>query len=149
MHAVAQHHGMAVPVARIRQYASTDRKGTNVLGMVDAAVRMGFVAKGVRGPFESLAKIPKPAIAHVVRKDGIQHFVVLVQVTAKHVYGPSRQSSESLLFVEVSGHSVVPLYPLLATSARNKTRFQADPSAELGIPSPLPSSRMSLIVTSS
>ena len=85
LHAVAQHHGMTVPVARIRQYASTDREGTSVLGMVDAAVRMGFVAKGVRGPFESLAKIPKPAIAHVVRKDGIQHFVVLVQVTAKHV----------------------------------------------------------------
>ena len=76
---------MSVPIARIRQYASTDRKGTNLLGMVDAAVRMGFVAKGVRGPFESLTKIPKPAIAHVVRKNGLQHFVVLGQVTAKDV----------------------------------------------------------------
>ena len=72
-------------MARIRQYASTDRDGTSVLGMVDAATRLGFTAKGVRGPFESLTKIPKPAIAHVVVGGRIQHFVVLVRVTNKHV----------------------------------------------------------------
>lgn len=63
---VAAFYKLQLPIARIRQYASTDKKGTNVLGMVEAAQQLGFQAKGVRGTFESLGKIPKPAIAHVI-----------------------------------------------------------------------------------
>ena len=66
---VAAHYKLQLPIARIRQLASTDQKGTNVLGLIEAAERLGFQAKGVRGTVESLAKIPKPAIeigrAHV------------------------------------------------------------------------------------
>lgn len=74
-----------LPIARIRQYASTDKKGTNVLGMIEAAQKLGFQAKGVRGTFESLSKIPKPAIAHVVIKEVLHHFVVIYEVTDKYV----------------------------------------------------------------
>src|SRR3712207_5850968 len=70
LHSVAGYYGLTLPISRIRQYASTDRKGTNVLGMVEAATRLGFTAKGVKGPFDALHKIPKPAIAHVVVKIG-------------------------------------------------------------------------------
>ena len=62
---VAAHYKLQLPIARIRQLASTDQKGTNVLGLIEAAERLGFQAKGVRGTVESLAKIPKPAIVHV------------------------------------------------------------------------------------
>ncbi len=31
------YHGLKIPIARIRQYAFTDKKGTNVLGLVEAA----------------------------------------------------------------------------------------------------------------
>ncbi len=86
LHAIARHYGLRVPLARIRQFASTDREGTSVLGVVEAATRMGFTAKGVRGPADSLAKIPKPAIAHVVVDGRIQHFVVITKVTATHVH---------------------------------------------------------------
>ncbi|MGA0556319.1 peptidase domain-containing ABC transporter [Larkinella sp. VNQ87] len=82
---VAAHYRLLMPVARIRQMASTDQKGTNVLGLIEAAQKLGFQAKGVKGPFESLAKIPKPAIAHVVLKGVLQHYVVIYAVTAKHV----------------------------------------------------------------
>jgi len=37
---------LALPVARIRQFAGTDKKGTNILGLVEAAGKMGFLAKG-------------------------------------------------------------------------------------------------------
>ncbi len=37
-----------LPVSQIRQYASTNKKGTNVLGMVEAAEKLGFTAKGVK-----------------------------------------------------------------------------------------------------
>jgi ATP-binding cassette, subfamily C, bacteriocin exporter len=82
---IAMHHGIRLPVARIRQMACTDKKGTNVLGMVEAAQKMGFTAKGVKGGRESLSKIPLPAIAHVAKKNGLHHFVVVAAVTEKHI----------------------------------------------------------------
>ena len=82
---VAAYYHLQLPVARIRQYAGTDRKGTNVLGVIEAAQKLGFQAKGVKGPLEALANIPKPAIAHVVVNSLLQHFVVVYRVTAKHI----------------------------------------------------------------
>jgi len=78
---VSAYYGLKLPVARIRQYAFTDKKGTNVLGMIEAAQRLGFEAKGVKGSPECLTEIPKPAIAHVVVKEQLQHFVVVYKVT--------------------------------------------------------------------
>ena len=83
---VCAHYGLNFPIARIRQYAATDKKGTNVLGMIEAAEKLGFAAKGVKGPFESLFKIPKPAIAHVVINKKLQHFVVIYKIDSSHVY---------------------------------------------------------------
>jgi ABC-type bacteriocin/lantibiotic exporter with double-glycine peptidase domain len=50
----------------MRQYAGTDTKGTNVLGLIEAAQKIGFDAKGVKGSLEALFNMPVPAIAHVV-----------------------------------------------------------------------------------
>jgi len=82
---VASHYGLDVPIARIRQYASTDKKGTNVLGMLEAAEKMGLSAKGVRGEFDSLFEIPKPTVAHVIVKEVLHHFVVIYKTTDKHI----------------------------------------------------------------
>ena len=82
---VAAHYNLSLPVARIRQFAGTDKKGTNVLGLVEAAGKMGFLAKGVRGEWDSLFKIPKPAIAHVIVKEVLHHYVVLIKTTDKHI----------------------------------------------------------------
>lgn len=82
---VAKYYGYGLPLSRIRQYASTDKKGTNVLGMVEAAEKLGFSAKGVKGTFESLFNIPKPAIAHVIVKEVLHHYVVIYGITKKHV----------------------------------------------------------------
>lgn len=82
---VAAHYKLHIPVSKIRQYANTDKKGTNVLGMVEAAEKMGFMAKGVKGDYNALLKIPKPAIAHFELKKGWLHYVVLLEVTEKGV----------------------------------------------------------------
>ena len=82
---IAAFHNLKLPVARIRQLASTDKKGTNVLGLIEAANKMGFDAKGVRGEFDSLFKIPKPAIAHVIIKEVLLHYVVIYNATPKHI----------------------------------------------------------------
>ena len=55
--AVSAFYKLQLPVSRIRQYAGTDKRGTNVLGLVEAAELLGFQAKGVKGEFGSLPKI--------------------------------------------------------------------------------------------
>ena len=82
---VAQHYGLKMPVARIRQLAGTDKKGTNVLGIIEAAGKMGLLAKGVRGEWDSLFKIPKPSIAHIIVKEKLHHFVVLINASDKYI----------------------------------------------------------------
>lgn len=82
---IAAFHNLKLPVARIRQFASTDKKGTNVLGIIEAANKIGFDAKGVRGEFDSLFKIPKPSIAHIIVKEKLQHYVVIYKTTPKYI----------------------------------------------------------------
>lgn len=78
---ISAHYKLEIPIARIRQYAGTDKKGTNVLGLIEAAQKLGFEAKGVRVDFDSLFKIPKPTIAHIIVKKQLQHYVVIYEVT--------------------------------------------------------------------
>lgn len=82
---IAAYYKLNLPVARIRQLAGTDKKGTNIVGMVEAAQKLGFEAKGVKGPFESLFKIPKPAVAHLIIDSILQHYVVISKVTQKYI----------------------------------------------------------------
>lgn len=82
---IAAHYQLQLPIARIRQYAGTDKKGTNVLGLLEAAQKLGFDAKGVKGGLDSLSKIPKPAIAHVIVKKQLHHYVVIYKVTPSHI----------------------------------------------------------------
>ena len=80
---VAAHYRLHFPLARIRQYAGTDQKGTNLLGLIEAAKKLGFQAKGVRAEVKHLFKIPLPVIAHVVLKNGLHHYVVVYKATPK------------------------------------------------------------------
>lgn len=78
---VSAHYGLQMPIAKIRQVCHTDKRGTNVLGMVQGLETLGFNAKGVKGGGDALPDIPLPAIAHVVVKEQLHHFVVIYKVT--------------------------------------------------------------------
>lgn len=82
---ICAHYGLRFPVARIRQYAFTDQKGTNVLGLIEAANKLGLSAKGVKALFDALKVVPKPTIAHVVVNERLQHFVVVYKVEKEHI----------------------------------------------------------------
>lgn len=77
---VFAHYKLQIPIARIRQHAGTDQKGTNVLGLLETAKKFGFQAKGVKGKPDDLRRIPLPAIAHVVLENGLHHYVVIYKV---------------------------------------------------------------------
>ncbi len=77
---VAAYYKLGLPVSRIRQIAGTDQKGTNAWGLVKAAEKMGFSAKGVKGNVEALPDVPIPAIAHVIINKILHHYVVLYRI---------------------------------------------------------------------
>jgi ATP-binding cassette subfamily B protein len=83
---ISEHYKLKIPVSRIRQMAGTDRQGTNVLGMVSAAEKLGYTAKGVKGGIDALSKIPLPAIAHVIIEKILLHYVVIYKVDREHVH---------------------------------------------------------------
>ena len=78
---VSSFYRVHMPISKIRQFAGTDRKGTNILGLIEAADKMGFTAKGVKADWDSLFKIPFPTIAHIVVKGILTHYVVLLKIT--------------------------------------------------------------------
>lgn len=82
---IAGYYDLQLPVAKIRQIAGTDKKGTNALGMIEAAEKLGFSAKGVRGDIEAIPEIPVPTIAHVIIKEVLHHYVVIYETSRSHV----------------------------------------------------------------
>jgi len=82
---VAAYYKMDVSLARIRQYAHTGRQGTNVHGLLQAARKLGFDAKGVRGDSHSLKGIPTPAIGHLQLGASRHHFVVVYKFSGDRV----------------------------------------------------------------
>ena len=84
---ISAHYGLQLPLSKIRQMASTDRKGTNVLGLIEAANKLGFETKAVKSKHpdgtnntEPLSKIPTPTIAHVIKNGKLLHYVVIYGV---------------------------------------------------------------------
>ena len=77
---ISKQYDLKIPITRIREIAGTDKKGTNALGLVKAAEKLGFSAKGVKADPEHLTDdLPLPVIAHVV-KDNLLHYVVVHEV---------------------------------------------------------------------
>jgi ATP-binding cassette subfamily B protein len=77
---IALHYRRPLGLQQLRDLAGTDRVGTNLLGLLQAAEKLGFSAKGVRGSYETLPQVPLPALAHVRTAEGLGHFVVLHRV---------------------------------------------------------------------
>ncbi len=82
---VASYFGLHVPVSRIRQYAGTDKQGTSLFGLIEAAEQLHFQARGAKAVGIALAGIPLPAVFHLVLENGLQHFVVVYKIRKKWV----------------------------------------------------------------
>ncbi len=87
MASIAAYYGLQLPISKIRQMASTDRKGTNVVGLIEAAKKLKFDVKAVKSKntdnsnnIAPLYKIPLPAIAHIIKNGKLLHYVVIYSV---------------------------------------------------------------------
>ncbi len=51
---ISKQYGLKMPISKIREVAGTDKQGTNAYGVIKAAEKLGFTAKGVKGDMESI-----------------------------------------------------------------------------------------------
>lgn len=79
-------YNLFVPISKIRLISSTDKSGTNVLGIVEAAEEFNFNAKGFKANENSLNKIPLPAIAHIKTEKEYYHYVVVYKVSSDFIW---------------------------------------------------------------
>lgn len=83
---VCLHYKKETTITRLRDMMGTDLKGTNLLGLSKCANTLGFITQAVRVDKEGfLSKYTLPAIANVITKEGMTHFVVIFKVTKKYV----------------------------------------------------------------
>ncbi len=82
---IARAFGYDIPLSEMRELASTDRDGTNVMGLIEASEKMGFFARGIKGPPEAFSSSPLPSIAHMRTERNLFHFVVLTGIGKNRV----------------------------------------------------------------
>lgn len=83
---ISKQYGLGISITRIREAAGTDKQGTNAFGIIKAAEKLGFTAKGVKGDHEAFfSEFPLPAIAHVVVDGSLLHYIVIHKISKKEV----------------------------------------------------------------
>ena len=83
---VSLHYKKETTITRLRDMMGTDLKGTNLIGLSKCADELGFMSQAVRVDREGfLSKYTLPAIANVITKEGLSHFVVVFKITDKYV----------------------------------------------------------------
>ena len=83
---VCLHYKKETTITKLRDMMGTDLKGTNLLGLSKCADRLGFTSQAVRVDKEGfLSEYTLPAIANILTKEGLSHFVVIFKITKKHV----------------------------------------------------------------
>ena len=83
---ILKYYGGYVPLEKIRDDTCTNVNGTTAYHIVKALGTYGFDAMGVKAETILDENIYLPAIAHVVLKNGLQHFVVVFKISSKYIH---------------------------------------------------------------
>ena len=84
---ISQYYGKRVSIPRLREYAKTDKLGTNLYGLVKAGEQIGIELTGVEAEsIENLKEVQLPIIAHVINKQGYDHFVIVENIKNNMLY---------------------------------------------------------------
>lgn len=79
---VFKYYGYQVSIHKIRKLCQTNKNGVNLLGISEAAEKLGFRTYGVRLSLEQLGEVELPCILHWTQN----HFVVLYKVSKGRYY---------------------------------------------------------------
>src|SRR5512133_4176359 len=62
---ISAYYGLKLSLAKLRLFSNTDKNGTTIKGVIEAAKKFGFDAQGFSGRQSSLYRVTKPAILHL------------------------------------------------------------------------------------
>ena len=116
---VCLHYKKEMTIAQLRDMMGTDLKGTNLAGLSQCAQKLGFVSQAVRVDREGFdSDFTLPAIAHMITKDGVLHFVVVFKKSKKYVIvGDPARDLEKIPIDEFYKHFTGNLLILAPTSS--------------------------------
>ncbi len=97
---IAKHYGKSYTIQKLREMCSATRAGVSMLGISDAAEKLGFKTLGVKVSFEQLAEdAPLPCIVHWKQ----EHFVVVYRLP-----NPSKGGAKNCwVYVADPGHGLI------------------------------------------
>lgn len=80
------HYKKETSISKLRDLMGTDIRGTNLLGLSKCAEQLGFITRAVRVDRSGfMSDFSLPAIANVVTKEGMTHYVVVFKITKDKV----------------------------------------------------------------
>ena len=83
---VCMYYKKEITITKLRDILGTDIKGTTLLGLEDGAKKLGFDTKAIRIDKEGFKeKYTLPAIAHVITKEGLSHFLIVHKIKNEEV----------------------------------------------------------------
>ncbi len=83
---IIKYYGGYVPLEKIREDTYTNINGTTAYHIINALNSYGFEAIGVKVNTIFDTNIYLPAIAHLVLKNGLEHFAVIYKINARFIY---------------------------------------------------------------
>ena len=119
---IVKYYGGYVPLEKVRDDTCTNVNGTTAFHIVKALCTYGFDAMGVKVDSASDENVYLPAIAHVILKNGLQHFVVVYKINNKYIYlmDPAKGKTKMLIsdFEEIWDNILI-----LATPSSNILKY--------------------------
>lgn len=83
---ICLHYKKETTISKLRDLMGTDLKGTNLVGLSNAAEALGFTTQSVRVDKNGfLSDFTLPCIANTITKEGLTHFVVVYKITPQTV----------------------------------------------------------------
>jgi ATP-binding cassette subfamily B protein len=92
---IAKHYKKTISIQQLRAISETTREGSSLLGLSDAAEKLGFRSLGVKLTLERLLEAPLPCILHWNKN----HYAVLYRIKSpSSVFPEGRNSKKSPTF---------------------------------------------------
>ena len=83
---ICMHYKKEITISKLRDIVGTDNKGPTLSGLEYGAEKLGFDTKAIRVDKDSFrSKFTLPAIAHVIKDEGLSHFVVIHKVNKNKI----------------------------------------------------------------
>lgn len=112
---IIRYHDGFIPIERLRLDTHTSKDGATAYNILKAAQKYGFETKGIRIDTLENKDIVLPAIAHLKFKNGLNHFVVIYEITKHKVILMDPAQGKVIMkkdkFYEVFSNILLMFYP--------------------------------------